>query len=85
MRPTEPKIRKIRGDLDKMRAKLHSLKALTLEMSVNPKGADVEICKQLRRAVDCMSAAAAGVSEAAASLESPERVLANRKRKETKR
>lgn len=81
MRPTEPKIRKIRSDLDKMRAKLHSLKALTLEMSVNPKGADVEICKQLRTAVDHMAAASEGVLSAQAELESPERLLANRRRR----
>ena len=78
-RPTEPKVRKIRSDLDKLLTKLQQLRSTTIDMTINPKGSDVEICKALKSANEDMVTAAEALRRADSTLQAPERLLANRR------
>lgn len=80
-RPTEPKIRKLRTDLEKIESKLRQLRSIATDMTVNPKGSDVELCRQVKAAVASLVTATEQCRDARAALEAPERILRNRRSK----
>ncbi len=79
--PTEPKIRKIRTDGERVRGILQRARTTATEMTGNPKGSNVELCKDIRRAMEKYAEASKLIKEAEGILEGPERILLNRKRK----
>lgn len=79
-RPTAPKLTKLSTDLDKLRARLLKEAGGLTTVRGNPIGSDMQVCKDLGPVEDKIREAATLLREAEALLESPLRILTNRKK-----